>query len=190
MIESIVAIARRVDAWIDATLHWDRRAVHAIAEHPVLRRFARMFVTATYLGDGYLWGGLGLGLILFGRSVDRYNVLIGLAITFVNVAVFRLIKVLIGRLRPTDDLPRLRSRIVDGYSFPSGHATTSFGLAWVVARSYPYLAVQVAVYVAAATIAFSRVYVREHYPLDVLGGAILGSVVAVVLYPLLSWLFF
>ncbi len=190
MIESLAAIVRRVDAWIDATLHWDRRAVHAIAEHPALRRFARMFVTATYLGDGYLWGGLGLGLILFGRPADRYNVLIGLAITFVNVAVFRLIKVLTGRLRPTDDLPRLRSRIVDGYSFPSGHATTSFGLAWVVARSYPYLAVQVAVYVAAATIAFSRVYVREHYPLDVLGGAILGSAVAVVLYPLLAWLFF
>jgi len=190
VIPSLVAIARRVDAWIDAALHWDRRAVHAIAESPTLRRFARMFVTATYLGDGYLWGGLGLGLILFGRSVDRFNVLIGLAITIVNIAVFRLIKVLIGRLRPMNVLLRLRSRIVDGYSFPSGHATTSFGLAWVVSRSYPHLGVQVAVYLVAATIAFSRVYVREHYPLDVLGGAILGSVVAVSLYPLFTWLFF
>lgn len=189
MIQTLVSLARRIDAWIDETLHWDRRAVHAIAEHPALRRFARMFVTATYLGDGYLWGGLGLGLILFGRSVDRINVLIGLAITIVNVAVFRLIKVLIGRLRPMNDLPRLRSRIVDGYSFPSGHATTSFGLAWVVARSYPLLVVQIAVYVVAATISFSRVYVREHYPLDVLGGAILGSLVAVSLYPLFTWLF-
>jgi undecaprenyl-diphosphatase len=190
VIQSLVSFARRVDAWIDAALQWDQRAVHAIAAYPALDRFARMFLTATYLGDGYLWGGLGLGLILFGRSVDRINVLIGLAITIVNVAVFRLIKVLIGRLRPMNDLPRLRSRIVDGYSFPSGHATTSFGLAWIVARSYPHLAIQVAVYVVAATIAFSRVYVREHYPLDVVGGAVLGSLVAVFLYPLLAWLFF
>ena len=190
MIQPLVSLVHRVDAWIDATLHWDRRAVDTIAAHPGLRRFARMFLTATYLGDGYLWGGIGLGLILFGRSVDRYNVLIALAITLVNVAIFRLIKVLIGRLRPMNDLPRLRSRVVDGYSFPSGHATTSFGLAWIVARSYPHLGIQIAVYLAATTIAFSRVYVREHYPLDVLGGAILGSLVAFFLYPPLTWLFF
>jgi len=190
VIQTLASLARRVDAWVDTALHWDRRAAHVIAENPALRRCARMFVTATYLGDGYLWGSLGLGLILFGRSIDRINVLIGLAITIVNVAVFRLIKIVTGRLRPMNVLPRLRSRFVDGYAFPSGHATTSFGLAWVVARSYPYPAVQVSVYVVAATIAFSRVYVREHYPLDVLGGAILGTIVAVFLYPLLSWLFF
>ena len=190
MIQTLVSFARRVDTLVDAALRWDRRAVHAIAEHPALRRFARMFVTATYLGDGYLWGGLGLGLILFGQSSDRINVLMGLAVTIVNVAVFRLIKVLTGRMRPMNVLPRLRSRVVDGYSFPSGHAATSFGLAWVVSRSYPYIAVQVLVYVVAATIAFSRVYVREHYPLDVLGGAILGSLVAVCFYPLFTWLFF
>lgn len=190
MIQPLVSFARRVDTLIDAALYWDRRAVHAIAEHPALRRYARMFVTATYLGDGYLWGGVGLGLILFGRPVDRTHVLIGLAVTIVNVAVFRLIKVATGRLRPMNVLPRLRSRIVDGYSFPSGHATTSFGLAWVVARSYPYPVVQVSAFIVAATIAFSRVYVREHYPLDVLGGAIIGTLVAVLLYPFLAWLFF
>jgi undecaprenyl-diphosphatase len=83
----------------------------------------------------------------------------------------------------------LRTRI-DGYSFPSGHATTSFGLAWVVANSYPHVAVQTSIYVVAATIAFSRVFVREHYPLDILGGAILGSAVAAVLFPFLTGLFF
>jgi len=190
MIQTIASLARRFDDWIDTALHWDRRAVHAIAEHPRLRRFARMFITATYLGDGYLWGSLGLGLILFGRPVDRLYVLIGLAITIVNVSLFRLVKVLIGRLRPMNVMPQLRSRIVDGYSFPSGHATTSFGLAWVVAQSYPHPVVQAGVYFAAATIAFSRVYVQEHYPLDVFGGAVLGTVVAVLLYPPLTWLFF
>jgi membrane-associated phospholipid phosphatase len=50
------------------------------------------------------------------------------------------------------------------------------------------LAVQIAVYLAAGIIAFSRVYVREHYPLDVLFGAALGSAIACLLFPLLSWI--
>jgi undecaprenyl-diphosphatase len=117
---------------------------------------------------------------------------IGFAVTVANIVIFRFIKTLTGRIRPENtDVKeeRMRTRI-DGYSFPSGHATTSFGLAWVVFNCYPHVAVQTSVYVVAATIAFSRVVVREHYPLDVLGGAILGSAVAALLFPLFTNLFF
>jgi undecaprenyl-diphosphatase len=164
--------------------------VHAIGENRKLDKFDRMFVTATFLGDGYIWAALGLGLLLFGGSADRLHVGIGFVVTVANIAIFRLIKMLTGRVRPeTAAEARLRTRI-DGYSFPSGHATTSFGLAWVIFNCYPHVAVQTSVYVVAAIIAFSRVVVREHYPLDVLGGAILGSIVAVSLFPLLTRLLF
>lgn len=186
------SVRRRLSNWFDSVLHWDRRMVHAIGENRKLNKFDRMFVTATFLGDGYIWASLGLGLLLFGGAVDRRYVGIGFFVTVVNIAIFRIIKTLTGRVRPEnkdEKEERLRTRI-DGYSFPSGHATTSFGLAWVIFNCYPHVAVQTSVYIVAATIAFSRVVVREHYPLDVLGGALLGSVVAVSLFPVFTRLLF
>lgn len=57
-------------------------------------------------------------------------------------------------------------------SFPSGHATVSFALAFVLARRFPrYAAV---FYVLAFGVALARVGLGSHYPSDVAGGAILG----------------
>jgi len=58
------------------------------------------------------------------------------------------------------------------HSFPSGHATVSFACATVLAASVPRL--RVPLYLLAAAVAWSRVYVGVHYPLDVLAGAALG----------------
>ncbi len=63
-------------------------------------------------------------------------------------------------------------------SFPSDHATLGFAVAvmvWMFSKKAGAFLV-----VLAVILAFSRVYVGAHYPLDVLGGAVLGS--------LTSWL--
>jgi undecaprenyl-diphosphatase len=66
-------------------------------------------------------------------------------------------------------------------SFPSGHAATSFACATVLTAYEPRLAPLWIV--LASAVAFSRVYVGVHYPLDVIGGAALGVVVGLaVLY--------
>jgi len=182
-------LADRFDAAFDAVLRWDDRTLHAVSRSAALRRYARVFATASFLGDGYLWGGLGLGLILFGRTADRLNVLIGLGISIVNVAVCRFVKILFGRRRPENGSGGGRLRTIDTYAFPSGHATTSFGLAWLVAWTYPHPVAIAGVYLVAATISFSRIYVREHYPSDVLFGAVLGTVTSAALFPFFRWLF-
>ena len=64
-------------------------------------------------------------------------------------------------------------------SFPSGHAATSFAAATLLAHAVPRLAVPL--YGLAVAIACSRVYVGVHYPLDIVGGALLGVGIATAL---------
>jgi undecaprenyl-diphosphatase len=61
------------------------------------------------------------------------------------------------------------------HSFPSGHAATSFACATVLAALAPRF--RLAFGALAAAIAYSRLYNGVHYPLDVLGGAVLGVLV-------------
>jgi undecaprenyl-diphosphatase len=65
------------------------------------------------------------------------------------------------------------------HSFPSGHAATSFAAATILTAAVPRAAPLW--YLLAAAIGFSRVYVGVHYPLDVVGGAILGAAIAIAL---------
>ena len=179
-------LVSRFDLVIETFLRWDADTMLAISENPALKRVSGMLVAATYLGDGYLWGGLALGLILFGGPIDRTYVLIGLGITIVSITLFRLFKILFNRPRPLLVVFGLRSRLIDSHSFPSGHATIAFGLAWVIAICYPHLLVQLAAYLGAITIGVSRVYLKEHYPLDVISGALLGSFTAAYLFPVFA----
>jgi len=84
---------------------------------------------------------------------------------------------LIGRDRPPllYPLPKPLVHTPGTGAFPSGHASVSFACATAIAWASPRLALPA--YLLAAAIAFSRVYVGVHYPLDVIAGAALGTAV-------------
>jgi undecaprenyl-diphosphatase len=92
-----------------------------------------------------------------------------------------LLREAIGRERPPLVYPEPEPlvRVPHQPAFPSGHAATAFACATVIAWFAPRL--RIPAFVLAAAIAWSRVYVGVHWPLDVLGGAALGTAVGAVL---------
>ena len=122
---------------------------------------------------GAVWIALAV-LLLFFRKTRRAGLamLIALGVGYAVGNVW--LKELVMRPRPfvthTDLTPLLDPG--DRWSFPSGHALSSFAAA--TALFFFHKKTGLLAYLLAACIAFSRLYASVHYPTDVLAGAVLG----------------
>jgi undecaprenyl-diphosphatase len=94
------------------------------------------------------------------------------------------LKDMVGRLRPplADEALSALVALPADTSFPSGHATSAFAAAGVVAALHPRL--RVPVIGIAALVALSRVYLGVHFPADVVAGAALGLGIAALVVTL------
>jgi undecaprenyl-diphosphatase len=144
-----------------------------------------IFVGLSIVGS---WAAVWLAIALAVAFVwRRPNVFLVVATTALATnLVTAVIKEAVGRERPPAIVldPEPLMEVPTTSSFPSGHASISFACAYVLSRLAPRLTPFV--YVLAALIAFSRIYVGVHFPLDVLAGALLGTVVAIALLRLLG----
>lgn len=138
------------------------------------------FEALSYVGSfGVVW--LALAFAIAGFNWRRPWLPIRVAVTILLAEmVSGLAKAGLDRDRPplANPDPEPLVRLPPTHSFPSGHATVSFACATVLALSVPRL--RWPLFVLAALIAFSRVYVGVHYPVDVMVGAVLGVVLGVV----------
>ena len=73
-----------------------------------------------------------------------------------------------------------------GYSFPSGHTQNSAGLFLGIARARKELWVRVVCIALTLLVAFSRMYLGVHTPVDVLASLGIALLLVLVAYPLLS----
>ncbi|MBS0000677.1 MAG: phosphatase PAP2 family protein [Cyclobacteriaceae bacterium] len=117
----------------------------------------------------------------FRRNAIIPLVLIILVITISDQVTSSLMKPFFERLRPCHD-PEIQDLVhtVSGcggiYGFASGHAANSFALATLLFLFYRQESrYWILVYLWAAIVAYSRIYVGVHYPGDIIAGGLIGT---------------
>lgn len=144
------------------------------------------------LRDKYFWTPVYLFLVVFFLSQYKWRglVLIGLVLLAFAIADFTsasIIKPLVERLRPCNDLDlagqiRVLVNCGGGYSFVSSHASNHFAISFLLISLFykQWKWIFPLCFLWAFSVSYAQIYVGVHYPLDILGGAVLGTLVGLL----------
>lgn len=107
----------------------------------------------------------------------------------VNSLVNNVLKEIIARPRPTFEeeikhLVNALGHFETNYSFFSAHSSNSFCFAVFVAFYFKNLYVRIAIILWAVLVAYSRIFVGQHYPIDILAGTLFGILIGYISYRL------
>ncbi|NTV06267.1 MAG: phosphatase PAP2 family protein [Chlorobiaceae bacterium] len=151
--------------------------------------YYNFFAIITQLGDSlvYLVGGVLLFVVFRNRKPFRsYTGLFLFSTVAVSGLTADLVKYIVGRARPK----LYFSEHLYGFdffrwehawtSFPSGHSATAFSVAILFASLYPRW--RFTALAGGLLIAFSRLFLAQHYISDVIAGTYLGTVSTALLY--------
>lgn len=164
-----------IEVWDVVILEWIGINLH----HPLIVNF---FYGVTVLGNlGLVWFGYA-AYYKWHRKQAKQALLIVAALLCTSLMVDGVIKHIISRPRPFDAYASITPMLIHptSYSFPSGHASTSFASAVMIALLDPK--VGKSALMIAALIAVSRLILCVHYPSDVFAGLLLGTGLACLLY--------
>ncbi|MEP7135215.1 MAG: phosphatase PAP2 family protein [Chloroflexota bacterium] len=168
---------------VDARLSEQMR----VAEKPGALRSISAFLA--HSGDSWFWAAALMIAWLFSDPLWRkWEVVEGIGISVLAVLVMS-IKFLVRRKRPEGEWGGIY-RSTDPHSFPSGHAARSFLIA-VIATGLSPLWLAIILWIWAPLVALARVAMGVHYVSDVVAGAIVGSVFALIFLqfymPFFAW---
>lgn len=150
-----------------------------LQDHVVCSFLTPVMKIATTLGNaGIIWIILCL-ILMIPKSTRKIGIVAALSLAIVSILNNFVIKIIVARPRPfTQADIELLINAPKSYSFPSGHAASSFATATAVFLGDKKLGI--VVLIIAALVAFSRLYFFVHYPSDVLVGAMEGAFTAIV----------
>lgn len=143
------------------------------AHGPIMDKF--MVIMTSMGNSGFIWVAIGI-ILLISKRYRKVGFITLAALLLSAILGEGILKHMVQRMRPSTDIPAVNLLIAKplSFSFPSGHAASSFAAAGVLAKYFKDYALEV--YTMAALIAFSRLYLYVHYPSDVAAGIILGLI--------------
>jgi len=164
----------------ESILRWDLRVClrfNRVCQHVSWRL---LFRCVSVLGDGMAWYALMAFLLLRDRDAAVVPVLHLVGVGLVSTVVYKWLKKRTLRPRPYQAHAGIEhfAAPLDSFSFPSGHTLYAVAFTLVTLAYYPGLAWLLLPFTL--LIALSRVVLGLHYPSDVLAGAVLGALLAVI----------
>ena len=153
-----------------AVIPFDQEIFDFLNEYPLINSEI-VIDSLNMLGDVRFQSVASLLLALSGNEVGE-ELLYAIGLTGLNTFV---LKTLTGMARPKMGEGPIFTGIGfadDYFAFPSGHTSSSFAVATVLAEYYPEYSWLF--YSAASLIGLARIYSDEHWPSNVIFGAALG----------------
>jgi membrane-associated phospholipid phosphatase len=161
-----------------------------VAEKPGFLR--NISVVFAHSGDSWFWAAALILLWLFGDPAWKKWEVVELVGIAGLAGIVLAIKFMVRRRRPEGEWGGIY-RSTDPHSFPSGHSARAFLIAIVASVLAPTAWLIVLLWIWAPLVGLARVAMGVHYVSDVLVGAILGILVALIglefYEPLLAWFF-
>lgn len=146
--------------------------------------FNQIMIWLTQFGRDIFWPVAIILLFILGGWTGKKTAVVIAISMLVLIPIGELAKDIVARHRPA--IPQVDFLIAADkeFSFPSGHAlivSAGAAVALILFRNTPrQFIVSIILAIEAALVCISRVYVGGHYPLDVLGGIILGVGVSLI----------
>ena len=136
--------------------------------------------TSKYISVGVPFGYFVAGLIHNNKDLKQKAVYTAATI-LLNTATTTLLKNVVKRERPYNVYTGIfPDKLESDYSFPSGHTSSAFATATSLAITTKKWYVALPAYAWSAGVGYSRIYLGQHYPSDVLMGALVGTSSALI----------
>lgn len=131
--------------------------------------------TSKYISVGVPVAYFTAGLIHDNKAFKQKAAYTAAAI-LLNTASTSLLKNVVKRERPYNTHTGIfPDKIKSDYAFPSGHTSSAFATATSLALATKKWYVAVPAFAWSAGVGYSRIYVGQHYPSDVIMGALVGT---------------